>query len=135
MKQAIRLLLPLLVCLMIVPTTLAGRRHSHAAASIGGVYQNFTVGKGSGDLEGMSVVILAAGGAYHAVVQVAQGGAEDPQPEFVDVMVKGMNVEFTAGNVKYKGTVTAAGLNLKDSSGTSHSLKRKPCATYFTAGP
>lgn len=112
----------------------ADNHYAQRGASVAGVYENFTVGKGSGDLEGMRVVIVAAGGGYHAIVQVAQGGAEDPQPEFVEVKVKGLNVEFTAGSQKYTGRVTAAGLTLKDSSG-SHLLKRKPCAEYFNMKP
>ena len=108
--------------------------HYSPPVSVGGVYENFTVGKGSGDLEGMRVVLLAAGGAYRAIVQVAQGGAEDPQPEFVDAKVNGTRVEFTAGSEKYTGKVTAAGLTLKDSSG-SHVLRRKPCASYFASAP
>lgn len=107
---------------------------SHAtpprAAGVSGVYENFTIGKESGDLEGMRVVIVSAGNGYHAIVQIAQGGAEDPQPEFVEVTVKGMNVEFTSGSEKFTGRVTDAGLTLKDSSG-AHQLKRKPCSAYF----
>ena len=60
------------------------------AASVAGVYENFTVGKTSGDLEGMRVVIVPAAGGYYAMVQIAQGGAEDPKPEFVGAKVKGM---------------------------------------------
>ncbi len=101
------------------------------AASVAGVYENFTVGKGSGDLEGMRVVIVQAGGGYHAIVQVAQGGAEDPQPEFVDVNVNGMSVGFTAASMKYTGTVMATGLKLKDADGATQTLVRKPCASYF----
>jgi hypothetical protein len=101
------------------------------AASVAGVYENFTVGKGSGDLEGMRVIILQAGGGYHAIVQAAAGGAEDPQPEFVPVNVKGMSFDFTAGSMKYTGTAIATGLRLKDADGTTHTLKRKPCATFF----
>jgi hypothetical protein len=101
------------------------------AASVAGVYENLTVGKGSGDLEGMRVVIVRAGGGYHAIVQVAQGGAEDPQPEFVDVNVKGMSVNFTAASMKYTGTVTPTGLRLKNADGATQTLRRKPCASYF----
>ena len=48
--------------------------------------------KSSGDLEGMRVVIVPAGGGYYAIVQIAQGGAEDPKPEFVPADVKGKSV-------------------------------------------
>src|SRR3954468_6983376 len=135
MKLIVRMLLALALCLMVVPATLAKKRPLAPAANVAGVYEAFTVGKGSGDLEGMRVVIVAAGGAYHAIVQVAQGGAEDPAPEFVDVHVKGMNIDFTAGGGKYTGTVSAAGLKIKDSSGSPSLLKRKDCATYFSMRP
>ena len=108
-----------------------GNHYSRPAASVAGVYENITVGQGSGDLEGMRVVIVQAGGGYHAIVQVAQGGAEDPQPEFVTVNVKGMSVDFMAASTKYTGTVTATGLNLKNADGDTQTLKRKPCSTYF----
>lgn len=134
MKLTLRLLLALAVCLMVVPATFAKKHPLPPAEGIAGIYENFTVGKGSGDLEGMRVVIVAAGGAYHAIVQVAQGGAEDPAPVFVDVSVKGMNVSFTAGSVTYNGTVTAAGLRIKGDSGPEL-LKRQSCATYFSMRP
>jgi hypothetical protein len=131
MKLIARTILVCLVCLIILPTALA-KKHPAQAASIAGVYENFTVGKGSGDLEGMRVVLFNAGNSYHAIVQIAGGGAEDPKPEFVDVVtVKGMNVEFTVGTEKYTGRVTAAGLTLKDSSGSPDMLKRKPCSSFL----
>ncbi len=34
------------------------------AASAAGVYENFTVGKTLGDLQGMRIVIIPAGGGY-----------------------------------------------------------------------
>lgn len=107
------------------------RNFGQGVVTVAGVYENFTVGKGSGDLEGMRVVIVHAGGGYYAIVQIAQGGAEDPKPEFVPADVKGKSVSFSVGDDKYNGTVTAAGLALKDASGQSHSLKRKPCSSYF----
>lgn len=99
--------------------------------TVPGVYENFTVGKGSGDLEGMRVVIVPAGDGYYAIVQVAQGGAEEPKPEFVPAVVKGKGVSFTAGEVKYTATVTATGMTIKDSSGQSQMLKRRACTAYF----
>ena len=89
------------------------------------------VGRGSGDLVGMRVVIVQAGGGHHAIFQQAQGGAEDPQPEFVAVNVKGMSVDFTAGSMRYTGTVTAAGLNLRNADGETQRLRRKPCTSCF----
>ena len=130
MKLIARTILACLVCFIILPTALA-KKHPAQAASIAGVYENFTVGKGSGDLEGMRVVLLNAGNSYHAIVQIAQGGAEDPKPDFVDVEVKGMNVSFTDGSQKFTGRVTAGGLTLKDSSGKSSMLKRKPCSSFL----
>lgn len=66
----------------------ATRSVAGPAISVTGVYENITVGKGSGDLEGMRVSILSAGGGHYAIVQIAEGGAEDPKPEFVEVTVK-----------------------------------------------
>ena len=116
------------VCLLILPLLAAAQP---ATAPVAGVYENFTVGKESGDLEGMRVVIIPAGGGYHAMVQIAQGGAEDPKPEFVPAKVDGMNIEFTVGEQKYNGTVSIAGLRIKDREGQTHVLKRRPCATLF----
>ena len=135
MKFTVRMLLALALCLMVVPVTLAKKRPLEPAASVAGIYESFTVGKGSGDLEGMRVVIVAAGGAYHAIVQIAQGGAEDPAPEFVDVSVKGMNISFMASSATYTGTVSALGLKIKNSSGGTSLLKRQSCATYFSMRP
>ena len=101
------------------------------APPVAGVYENFTVGKTSGDLEGMRVVIIPAGGGYYAMVQIAQGGAEDPKPEFVEATVKGMKLEFAVGDQKFTATASAAGLRVKDSGGQTHVLKRKPCTSLF----
>ena len=96
-----------------------------------GVYENFTVGKESGDLVGMRVVIIPAHDTFYAMVQIAQGGAEDPKPVFVDATVKGNTVAFTVGDQKYTGTVSVGGLRVKDPDGQTHVLKRRPCATLF----
>src|SRR5882672_9090015 len=119
MKISTRALLPALICLIIAPTALAQKPGAQRTASVAGVYDNFTVGKGSGDLEGMRVVLVSAGNEYHAIVQIAQGGAEDPKPDLVPVQVKGSTVNFTVGDEKYTGTISAAGLWLKRSSGES----------------
>jgi hypothetical protein len=105
---------------------MAQKRAPQSAPSVKGIYENFTVGAGSGDLEGMRVVLFTAHDEYYAIVQIAQGGAEDPAPEFVKANVKGTKVDFTVGTEKYTGTVTAAGLKLK-----TGLLKRKPCADFF----
>src|SRR5436853_7893340 len=120
-----------IVCLIAITGAVAANFAAQPAVTVAGVYENFTVGKESGDLEGMRVVIVSAGGGYYAIVQIAQGGAEDPKPEFVAAKVKGMNVEFTAGSEKFRGTVSAARLTLKNSAGEPQTLKRKPCGSYF----
>lgn len=118
-----------LICITVASTALA--RKPSGQPTVAGIYDNFTVGKDSGDLEGMRVVIVSAGGGYYAIVQIAQGGAEDPKPEFVAAKVKSMSVEFTAGSEKFRGTVSAVGFTLKNAAGESQTLKRKPCGSYF----
>ena len=131
MSLSVRALSIWLTFLIVVPAALAKKPAALPAPSVAGVYENFTVGKGSGDLEGMRVVLVSAGDGHYAIVQIAQGGAEDPKPEFVPVAVKGMSVNFAVGDQKFTGTVTATGLRLKNSAGGTQTLKRKPCATYF----
>ena len=128
---SVRALLTCVICLIVIPAVLAKKPGAQTTANVAGIYDNFTVGKGSGDLEGMRVVLVAAGDGHYAIVQIAQGGAEDPKPEFVPVNVKGRSVDFTVGDQKFTGSVSAAGLRLKDSSGTSQLLKRKACVSYF----
>src|SRR2546423_12867952 len=123
MKLVVRAFLASVICLIVIPTALGRISGAQPAATVAGVYDNFTVGKESGDLEGMRVVIVPAGGGYYAIIQIAQGGAEDPKPEFVAATVKRMSVEFTAGSEKFRGTVSAAGLTLKNSAGESQTLK------------
>jgi hypothetical protein len=120
-----------LICLLIVPIGFARGPRAHAAVAVAGVYESFTVGQGSGDLEGMRVVIIPAGGGYYAMVQIAQGGAEDPKPEFVEATVSGMKVAFTVGDQKFNGTVNATGLRIKSTDGSTQVLKRKPCSSLF----
>jgi hypothetical protein len=135
MKLLVRTFLALAICLFVITTALGGnppaRSTAVPAVSVPGIYEKFTVGKGSGDLEGMRVSILSAGGGYYAIVQIAQGGAEDPKPEFVEATVKGASVSFAVGDRKFNGTVTAAGLKLKETGGEALLLKRKPCSTLF----
>lgn len=130
MKSTARAILFSIVCLLGLSVAIV-KNFGQPIVTVAGIYENFTVGKGSGDLEGMRVVIFPAGGGYYAIVQIAQGGAEDPKPEFVQADVKGRTVSFSIGDDKYTGTATAAELALKDASGQSHSLKRKPCSSYF----
>src|SRR5438128_7340410 len=124
MKIISRIVLLSLVCTAVL-TILIAKNFGQPIVTVPGVYENFTIGKGSGDLEGMRVVIVPAGGGYYAIVQIAQGGAEDPKPEFVPANVKGKSVEFTAGSEKFRGTVSTAGLTLNNSAGQSQTLKRK----------
>jgi len=131
MNLVLRALLTLVICLVLVPSSLAGKPGARPAPSVTGVFENFTVGKGSGDLEGMRVVLVNAGGGHYAIVQIAQGGAEDPKPEFVAAKVKGLTVAFSVGDEKFTGTATATGLRLKNSAGESRVLKRKSCSSYF----
>src|SRR5213592_1263998 len=99
-----------LICITAVSIALARKPSGQPTVAVAGIYDNFTVGKGSGDLEGMRVVIVQAGGGYYAIVQIAQGGAEDPKPEFVAAKVKGKTVTFAVGDTKYTGTATVSGL-------------------------
>ena len=131
MRIFVRLLLASAACLVFVSPALARKPAAPPVVTVAGVYENFTVGKGSGDLEGMRVVIVRAGDGYYAIVQIAQGGAEDPKPEFVPIEVKGKIVSFTVGDGKYTGAVSAAALTVKDSGGQSQVLKRKACSAYF----
>lgn len=108
----------------------AHRRAARPEVSVTGVYGEFTIGEGSGDLEGMRVAIFSAGSGYHAIVQIAQGGAEDPEPVFVKVRVKGTSVAFSVAGQNYTGTVTAAGLRIKVEN-ENRLLKRQPCSSYF----
>ena len=126
MTSIVRVLFILVTCLIIAPAALAQRRSSRPAPVINGVYESFKVGAGSGDLEGMRVVLLTAHDEQYAIVQIAQGGAEDPVPELVKVTVKGTKVEFTVGSETYSGTVSTAGLRIKNDL-----LKRRPCADFF----
>lgn len=127
MKITARLVLCFAMSLTIMPSAFAEKRHGQKA-KITGIYGgDFTVGQESGDLHGMRVMIISAGDAYHAIVQIAEGGAQDPEPNFVPVTVKGMNVEFTIRERKFTGTISAAGLRLKEEG----LLKRKPCASHL----
>jgi hypothetical protein len=121
----------IVISLCLLAATVSAAKKPTMAPSVAGVYENFTVGKTSGDLEGMRVTIISAGGGHYAIVQIAQGGAEDPKPEFVEANVKGMTVEFTVGDQKFTATASAAALRVKDSEGKTHLLRRKPCTSLF----
>jgi hypothetical protein len=123
MKTTLSALLTFAFCLLIVSAAFAQKP---APPAIKGIYENFTVGAGSGDLEGMRVILFTAHDEYFAIVQIAQGGAEDPSPEFVKATVTGNKVEFTVADQKYTGNVTTAGLRINNSL-----LKRKACTEFF----
>ena len=128
MKRTAKVLvvLSLLVC-----TVFLAANASAQSGPVAGVYENFTVGKESGDLVGMRIVMIPAHDTFYAMVQIAQGGAEDPKPVFVDATVKGNTVAFTVDDQKYTATVSVAGMRVKDADGKTHVLKRRPCATLF----
>src|SRR5438132_11961389 len=130
MRLIPRMVLFSLVCITVLTVAIA-KNFGQPIVTVPGVYESFTVGKGSGDLEGMRVVIFSAGGGYYAILQIAQGGAEDPKPEFVPADVKGRTVSFSVGDQKYTGTVSATAMTVKSSAGDSHVLKRKACTTLF----
>ena len=125
MTKKIQLLIFIAVLLAVVPAA--------GAQSVTGVYEHFTVGKGSGDLEGMRGAIFRAGAAdaYHAIVQIAGGGAADPEPVLVDAAVEGKRISFTAGELKYSGTVTVTRLVVKNADRTTENLKRVTSASFF----
>lgn len=132
MKKNLMNLFVLAVVVLGVGMTVSAQKKKVAPPSITGIYEKFTVGKESGDLEGMRVWIVNAGNEYNAIVQVAEGGAEDPKPEFVPVTVNGLKVEFTKGAVTYKGTITAAGLRLTyEDPKSTETLKRVSCSSKF----
>src|SRR3989442_15450186 len=107
MKLSMSAVASSLLCITVASSALARKPSGQPSVALAGIYDNFTVGKESGDLEGMRVVIVSAGGGYFAIVQIVQGGAEDPKPEFVAANVKGMSVQFTAGAEKIRGTGSA----------------------------
>src|ERR1051325_1541823 len=131
MKLVARVFFILAISIISLSTANARRPPAQQVVIVPGIYENFTVGKDSGDLEGMRVTIMSVGGGYYAIVQIAQGGAEDPKPEFVPAEVKGRTVSFSVGDQKYTGTVSATAMTVKNGAGDSNMLKRKPCASYF----
>ena len=131
MKIVARVFFILAISVISISTATARRPPAQQVVIVPGIYETFTVGKDSGDLEGMRVTIISAGGGYYAIVQIAQGGAEDPKPEFVPAEVKGRTVSFSVGDQKYTGTVSATAMTVKSSAGESRTLKRKACTTLF----
>ena len=124
-----------LVCVISLIATLsltAAQKSTVPPVSIEGRYDDLTVGKPSGDLEGMRVILIDGGGGIYAIVQQAEGGAELPAPALAEVNVKGTEINFSiqlAGHdqaEKFSGKVSAAGLRLQ-SGDQPFFLKRKKC--------
>ncbi len=101
-----------------------------------GIYSSIEYSNASGDVGGMEVTIISAYNPegnvqYYAVVQTAAG--VPLAPVLVRARVRGSSVEFTvpavdgAQAVRYSGTITAAGLRLRDNTGDSRTLRRKNC--------
>ncbi len=125
-----------LVCVISLIATLSltatAQKSTVPPVSIEGRYDDLTVGKPSGDLEGMRVILIDGGGGIYAIVQQAEGGAELPAPALAEVNVKGTEINFSiqlAGHdqaEKFSGKVSAAGLRLR-SGDQPFFLKRKKC--------
>ena len=125
MKRKVRILLFLAFCLVAIPTAASAQTGVH------GVFENLTANKQSGDLDGWRIAIFSAGNGHWAIVQQAQGGAEDPKPVLVEVTVKGKTIAFTLGETKYTGVVSAASLKLKAEGDKAETIKRVSSAGYF----
>ena len=136
MKLIIRLFLLVSICSSAALTVLPQRV---PPVRIEGTYENLTVGKESGDLVGMRVMLIDGGGGIHAIVQEAGGGVELPDPATAKVDVQAAKVSFTiklSGRddaETFSGTVTNAGLRLRRGAATGSNaekpvfLKRKRC--------
>lgn len=104
---------------------------------IEGTYENLTVGQGSGDLEGMRVILIEGGGGIHAIVQEAAGGVELPDPALTEVTVKGADISFSIKfpgqdeTQTFSGRVSASGMRLRrgppGSAERPFFLKRRKC--------
>ena len=125
MKRNVQILLFLAFCLLAIPVA------ASAQTGVNGVFEHFTVGKGSGDLEGWRIAVFTAHDQHYAIVQEAGGGAEDPIPVLVEVAVKGKTISFTTQTGTYTGTVSARSLVLKNADGNKDTLKRVSSAGYF----
>src|SRR5215471_8835593 len=85
---------------LLAPPEVASQNRRTPRVRIEGTYENLTVGRKSGDLEGMRVILIDGGGSIQAIVQKAQGGAELPEAVLTRVNVKGMEINFS---VKFPG--------------------------------
>ena len=122
---------------LIVTMSAFAQKRSTPSARIGGSYDDLTVGKESGDLEGMRVILIDGGGGIYAIVQEAAGGVELPTPVLSEVTVKGADISFTIkfpGQDEaqtFSGKVLVSGLRLhrgppQSGDGTMF-LKRRKC--------
>ena len=122
---------------LVVTLTAFAQMRSTPSVRIEGTYEDLTVGKGSGDLEGMRIILIDGGGGIHAIVQEAAGGVELPNPALTEVTVKGADISFSIKfpgqdeTQTFSGRVSAAGLRLRRGPpGTAEKpffLKRRKC--------
>jgi len=118
---------------LIVTLTAFPQKRSTPSVAIEGTYENLTVGKESGDLEGMRVILIDGGGGIYAIVQEAAGGVELPAPALSEVTVKGTDISFTIKfpgqdeTQTFSGKVSASGLRLRHGSDAPFVLKRRKC--------
>lgn len=126
----------ILLCVisLVIPMTAFSQKRSTPSVAIEGTYEHLTVGEGSGDLEGMRVILIDGGGGIHAIVQEAAGGVELPDPAMTAVTVKGTAISFSIKfpgedeTQTFSGKVSATGLTLhRGNSKQSFFLKRRKC--------
>lgn len=135
MKLLARAILLCSISLIVTLTAFPQKRGTPSVA-IEGTYENLTVGQGSGDLEGMRIILIDGGGGIHAIVQEAAGGVELPKPALAEVTVKGTDIRFSIKfpgqdeTQTFSGKVSASGLRLRGgpgSAGKPFFLKRRKC--------
>ena len=120
---------------LIVTMTAFSQRRTTPSVSVEGTYQHLTVGEGSGDLEGMRVILIDGGGGIYAIVQEAAGGVELPAPALAEVTVKGTDISFSIKfpgqdeTQTFSGKVSASGLRLRRGNPGERPffLKRQKC--------
>jgi hypothetical protein len=127
----------LCVIALIVTVTAFSQRRGTPSVRIEGSYDDLTVGKASGDLEGMRVILVDGGGGIYAIVQEAAGGVELPEPALTEVTVKGTDISFSIKFPRqdetqtFSGRVSASGIRLRrgppGSAPKPFFLKRRKC--------
>ncbi|MBK6751137.1 MAG: hypothetical protein KA956_06685 [Pyrinomonadaceae bacterium] len=127
-----------ILCLAIVAafaiTVPAQKKPAPKKFTTAGYFSDIAAGKESGDFCCMAVYLTQSSEKTFALVTQAQGDIFDPVLVEASTSGKDMRtVEFTLpdenGDKKYKGTVSAASLNLT-LAGTRSVLKRKCASTY-----